>query len=177
MSRRVLLLLDVLCLAGVLWCAVLIAGLLSGTTLLATTPAVLVAVALVLPGFIAGILTNRRDLARHHPQNWFISAAWAPPVDLPRWGLLTAGAVLAAFWIAGFGAFAGVSVSVPAGDTVAQDRQVRHEQRFALGMLGGIGVGGTALAASSLLRERRTGRGRTGTLHPTTRSTPQRRPA
>lgn len=181
MSRRVLLLLDVWCVAGVLWCGVLIGGLLGGTALLSTTPAVLVAAALVLPGFVAGILTNRRRLRGRRPQSWFIPDVWAPPVELPRWGLLAAGAVLAAFWIAGFGAFAGIGVDVPPSDTVAQARQMRHEQRFALGMLGGVGTGGTALAASSLLRERRTGQDRTGSPRTTagrpTRATTQRRPA
>ncbi|AGL19348.1 hypothetical protein L083_5838 [Actinoplanes sp. N902-109] len=155
-----LLLLDVLCLAGVLWCAVLIGGLLTGAAVLPSGLAVLVAAALVLPGFTAGILTNRRGLRGRRPQSWFIPAVWAPPAELPRWGMITAGVLLLAFWIAGISAFTGLSENVRAGDRVALDRQVRHEQRFALGILGGIGTGGTALAASSLLRERRTGQRR-----------------
>ncbi|MFI5936992.1 hypothetical protein [Actinoplanes sp. NPDC051494] len=173
MSRRLLLLLDVLCLAGVGWCGVLIATLLRGDTVIATGPAVTVAAALVLPGFTAGILTNRRALRGRRPQSWFIRTVWSPPVDLPRWGLVLAGAVLLAFWVAGISAFAGLSENVPPGDAVAQDRQVRHEQRITLGVLGGVGTGGTALAASSLLRERRpAGRGAA-----VTRRTVQRRPA
>lgn len=161
-----LLMLDVLCLTGVLWCGVLIGGLLSGSSVLATAPAVLVAAALVLPGFTAGIVTNRRALRGRRPQSWFITDVWAPPVELPRWGLIAAGAVLLAFWVAGISAFAGIGTDVRPGDAVALDQQVRHEQRFALGVLGGIGVGGTALAASSLVRERRTGERRTAQRRP-----------
>jgi hypothetical protein len=160
MSRRLLLLLDVLCLAGVLWCAALIASLLGGDSVLPSGLAVTVAAALVLPGFTAGILTNRRGLRGRRPQSWNISTVWAPPAELPRWGMLTAGVVLLAFWVAAISAFTGLSENVRAGDPIAHDRQVRHEQRFALGVLGGIGTGGTALAASSLLRERRTGQRR-----------------
>ncbi|GGQ87982.1 hypothetical protein GCM10010166_67630 [Couchioplanes caeruleus subsp. azureus] len=156
-----LLLLDVLCLAGVLWCGTLIAGLLAGRTLVGTGTAVIVAAVLVLPGFTAGIVTNRRALRGRRPQSWFIREVWAPPVDLPRWGLIAAGAGLLAFWIAGISAFTGIGVDPRAGDRVALDRQVRHEQRFALGVLGGVGVGGTAMAASTLIRERRTGTRRT----------------
>ncbi|WP_306208993.1 hypothetical protein [Actinoplanes sp. RD1] len=159
MSRRVLVLLDVLCLTGVLWCGVLIGGLLGGAATLPTTPVVLTAAALVLPGFVAGILTNRRALRGRRPQSWFIPAVWAPPVELPRWGLLAAGAVLAAFWVAGLSAFAGMSTDSRPGEPAAHE--VRAEQRFALGVLGGVGVGGTALAASTILRERRTGQRRT----------------
>ncbi|MEV4639112.1 hypothetical protein AB0J80_17335 [Actinoplanes sp. NPDC049548] len=140
-SRRLLLLLDVLCLAGVLWCAVLIAGLLRGGTAVPTGLAVTVAALLVLPGFTAGIVTNRRALRGRRPQSWFIREVWAPPVELPRWALTAAGVVLLAFWIAG--------ISALAGDRGAD------EQRFALGVLGGVGTGGTAMAAATLLRRRR----------------------
>ncbi|WP_067502573.1 hypothetical protein [Actinoplanes sp. TFC3] len=154
-SRRALLLLDVLCLAGVLWCAVLIGGLLAGRSPLPSGLAVTLAAVLVLPGFIAGILTNRRGLRGRRPQSWFITSVWAPPVELPRWGMITAGVVFLAFWVAGLSAVTGLSENMRPGDPIAQDRQVRHEQRFALGVLGGIGTGGTALAASSLARTRR----------------------
>ncbi|MFI5497333.1 hypothetical protein [Actinoplanes sp. NPDC051859] len=157
MSRRLLLLLDVLCLAGVAWCATLIAGLLGGRTLVATGAAVTVAALLVLPGFTAGILTNRRALRGRRPQSWFIRDVWAPPVDLPRAGLIAAGAVLLAFWVAGISAFTSISDNPRTGDRVAADEQARHQQRFALGVLGGVGVGGTAMAASTLVRQRRTG--------------------
>ena len=161
-SRRLLLLLDVLCLAGVLWCAVLIAGLLRGEALVPGGWAAGVAAALVLPGFTAGVVTNRRALRGRRPQSWFIRDVWAPPVDLPRWALIAAGAVFLAFWVAGISAFTGISQNPRPGDPVTQDRQVRHEQRFALGVLGGIGTGGTAMAAATLVREQRTGRRRTG---------------
>jgi len=151
----VLLLLDVLCLAGVLWCAVLIAGLVGGEAALPTGWAAGVAAALVLPGFAAGIVTNRRALRGRRPQSWFIRDVWAPPVDLPRWGLVTAGVVFLAFWVAGISALTGISQNPRPGDPVTHDRQVRHEQRFALGVLGGIGTGGAAMAAATLVRERR----------------------
>jgi cysteine synthase len=51
-----------------------------------------------------------------------------------------------------------MSQEIPAGDNAAAQRQVDHQQRFALGVLGGVGTGGTALAAASLLRVRRTAR-------------------
>ncbi|MEV8505898.1 hypothetical protein AB0368_13850 [Actinoplanes sp. NPDC051475] len=140
-SRRLLLLLDVLCLAGVLWCAALIAGLLLGKGVVSTGLAVTIAAALVLPGFTAGIITNRRALRGRRPQSWFIREVWAPPVDLPRWALIAAGIVLLAFWIAGISALAGPRAA--------------DEQRFALGVLGGVGTGGTAMAAATLIRRRR----------------------
>ncbi|WP_203838012.1 hypothetical protein [Winogradskya humida] len=155
MSRRLLLLLDVLCLTGVLWCAVLIGALFSGNALVPSTVAVTVAAALVLPGFTAGILTNQRTLRGRRPQSWYISRVWSPPGELPRWEMIAAGVVFLAFWLAGISAFTGLSETVRPGDHIAQDRQVRHEQRFALGVLGGVGTGGTALAASSLIRQRR----------------------
>lgn len=154
MSRRLLLLLDALCLVGVLWCAVLTGRLLAGSTPFPTTVSVLVAAGLVVPGFIAGIVTNRRALRGRRPQSWFIPVVWAPPRELPRWGLALSGAVVLGFWVAGMSAFAGLSADVAPGDIQAQTRQVRHEQRFALGILGGIGAGGTTLAAASLVRER-----------------------
>jgi hypothetical protein len=62
------------------------------------------------------------------------------------------------FWFAGLSAIAGMSQEVPAGDSAATQRQVDHQQRFALGVLGGVGTGGTALAAASLMRGRRVAR-------------------
>jgi hypothetical protein len=139
-SRRILLLLDLMCLAGVLWCAGLIFFLLAGRPLLATGTAVIVAIALILPGFTAGIVTNRRALRGHHPQNATIFEVWTPPHELPRRSLLAAGLVFFGFWACAMTAFMGL------GDAAGLD------QRAALGILGAFGTGGTALAASSAIR-------------------------
>lgn len=153
-----LLLLDVMCVAGVGWAGALIGALLGGTRLVPTAVAVIVALVLVLPGFTAGVVTNRRVVRGRQPQSGWVRSVWAPP-DLPRWGLALTGLVFFAFWFAGLSAVAGMSARVPAGDTAAGQRQVDHQQRFALGVLGGVGTGGTALAAASLLRGRRRARG------------------
>ncbi|MEU7907206.1 hypothetical protein [Actinoplanes sp. NPDC049118] len=153
-SRRMLLLLDLMCLAGVGWAAALIAGLFAGVRLLPTAVAVIVTAVLVLPGFTAGLVTNRRIVRGRKPQSGWIRSVWAPP-ELPHWGLVLSGLALCAFWIAGMSAFSGMSEDVPPGDTAGQEQLVVYQQRFALGMLGSIGVGGTTLAAASLLRERR----------------------
>jgi hypothetical protein len=149
-----LLLLDLLCVAGVGWAAALIGGLVAGVRLLPTAVAVIVTAVLVLPGFTAGLITNRRIVRGRKPQSGWIRTVWAPP-ELPHWGLVLSGLLLLAFWVAGMTAFAGMSVNVPAGDSAAQERLIVYQQRFALGMLGGLGVGGSTLAAASLLRERR----------------------
>ncbi|MET0492267.1 MAG: hypothetical protein ABW000_03955 [Actinoplanes sp.] len=158
-SRRVLLLLDVLCVVGVLWSAVLIGGLLAGVRWLPTTLAVAVAGVLVLPGFTAGILTNRRAVRGRQPQSGWVRSVWAPPADLPRWGLILAGLLFLGFWVAGFTAFTGMDEPDGPLDTRTVDTAAYHrqEQRFALGVLGGIGVGGTVLAAASAHRARRAG--------------------
>jgi hypothetical protein len=152
-----LLLLDVMCVAGVGWAGVLIGALLTGQRLVPTTVAVVVAGVLVLPGFTAGVLTNRRVVRGLQPQSGWVRSVWSPP-ELPRWGLVLSGLVFFAFWFAAISAIAGMSQQVHTGDRVAARDQVDHQQRFALGVLGGIGTGGTALAAASLLRVRRTAR-------------------
>ena len=146
-----LLLLDVMCVAGVGWAGVLIGALLGGDQLVPTTVAVVVAGVLVLPGFTAGVITNRRVVRGRHPQSGWVRSVWAPP-ELPRWGLLLTGLVFFAFWFAGISAIAGMSQDAPAGDSTVH----RSQQRFALGVLGGVGTGGTALAAASLARARKT---------------------
>lgn len=149
-----LLLLDVMCVAGVGWAGVLIGALLAGDRLVPTAVAVVVALVLVLPGFTAGVVTNRRIVRGRQPQSGWVRSVWAPP-DLPRWGLVLTGLVFFAFWFAGLSAVAGMSEQVAAGDSAAGQRQVDHQQRFALGVLGGIGTGGSALAAASAVRARR----------------------
>ena len=149
-----LLLLDVMCVAGVGWAGVLIGALLGGVQLASTAVAVVVALVLVLPGFTAGVLTNRRIVRGRQPQSGWIRSVWAPP-ELPRWGLLLAGIAFFAFWFAGISAIAGMSQDAPAGDPGVQESQ----QRLVLGVLGGIGAGGTALAAASWGRGRNARRG------------------
>jgi hypothetical protein len=152
-----LLVLDALCLAGVLWCAVLVAGLLGGVRLVPGAVAVSVAAVLVLPGFTAGVVTNQRIVRGRQPQSGWVRTVWAPPVDLPRWARTLAGVVFLAFWLAGMCAVTGISPD-PWFDGGVADQEARNEERFALGMLGGVGTGGTALAAASLLRGRRAAR-------------------
>jgi hypothetical protein len=152
-----LLLLDVMCVAGVGWSGVLIGALLGGDRPVPTGVAVVVAGVLVLPGFTAGVISNRRVVRGRQPQSGWVRSVWAPP-ELPRWGLVLTGLVFFSFWFAGISAVAGMSQEVPAGDPAAQQRQVDDQQRFALGMLGGVGTGGTALAAASLRRARRSAR-------------------
>lgn len=149
-----LLLLDLMCVAGVVWAAALIGGLFAGVRPLSTAVAVIVTAVLVLPGFTAGLVTNRRIVRGRKPQSGWIRSVWAPP-ELPHWGLVLSGVLLAAFWIAGMTAFAAMSEDVSGADSAARERLIVSQQRFALGMLGGLGVGGSTLAAASLLRERR----------------------
>ncbi len=152
-----LLLLDVMCVAGVGWAAVLIGALLGGDRLVPTTVAVVVAGALVLPGFTAGVITNRRVVRGRQPQSGWVRSVWSPP-ELPRWGLALTAFVFFAFWFAALSAITGMSRQDTAAtrqDTAATQRQVDHQQRFALGVLGGVGTGGTALAAASVARARR----------------------
>jgi hypothetical protein len=149
-----LLLLDLMCVAGVGWAAALIGGLLAGVRLLPTAVAVIVTAVLVLPGFTAGLITNRRVVRGRKPQSGWIRSVWAPP-ELPHWGLVLSGLLLLVFWVAGMTAFAGMSEKVPKADSAGREQLIINQQRFALGMLGGLGVGGTTLAAASLRRERR----------------------
>nr|BFE69751.1 hypothetical protein GCM10020092_030520 [Actinoplanes digitatis] len=48
-----------------------------------------------------------------------------------------------------------MSAFIPMNETAPADAVAAYQQRFALGMLGGVGVGGSTLAAASLLRVRR----------------------
>jgi len=153
-----LLLLDVLCLAGVGWAGVLIGALLGGHRLVPPTVAVVVAAVLVLPGFTAGVITNRRIVRGRQPQSGWVRSVWVPP-ELPRWALVLTAVVFSVFWFAGISAIAGMSQASPTRDVLADGRQVDHQQRFALGVLGGVGAGGTALAAASLARAPKGSRG------------------
>jgi hypothetical protein len=62
--RRVLLALVILAVTGVVWVAVLVSFLLAGVELLPLGIAVGVTVALVIPGFLAGVVTVAGTLPR-----------------------------------------------------------------------------------------------------------------
>ncbi len=148
-SRRALLLLDVLCLLGVLWSGALIVALLADRRLVDTGVAVGVAAALVLPGFLAGLVSNRTTFRGRRPADPSAPTIWRPPVDLPHWALGVAGVLFLAFWVAGMTAFAGIDQDDPG------PARTGYEQRVALGVIGAFGVGGTTLAAASAARARR----------------------
>ena len=148
-SRRVLVLLDVLCLLGVLWCGALIVALLTDRRPLSTGTAVGVAVLLVAPGFVAGLVSNRTTFRGRQPADGSAPTIWRPPVDLPHAALVVAGTLFLAFWVAGMTAFAGIDRADP------EPARAGYEQRVALGVIGAFGVGGTTLAAASAARARR----------------------
>ncbi len=148
-TRRILLLLDVLCMAGVLWSAVLIGALLSEGPALSTGVAAGVAAALILPGFLAGVVSNRTTFRGRRPAGPSAPTIWRPPVDLPHWALGVAGVLFLAFWVAGMTAFAGLDQDDPG------PARAGYEQRVALGVIGALGVGGTTLAAAAAARARR----------------------
>lgn len=148
-SRRALLLLDVLCLLGVLWSGTLIGLLLSGDRPFGTGLAVGVAALLILPGFLAGIVSNRTTFRGRRPAGGDTGTVWRPPVDLPHWAIAVAGVLFLAFWVAGLSAFAGMEPDA------ADAEQIGYVQRLSLGVIGALGVGGTTLAAASVVRARR----------------------
>jgi hypothetical protein len=144
-NRRMLLLLDVLCLAGVLWAGMLIGLLLAGRQTFSTTVAVGVAALLVLPGFLAGVVANRTTFRGRPPRDAGQPTIWRPPVDLPHAALAMAGVAFLAFWVLGMTGFAVLDRDSP--DPAA-------EQRIALGVLGGLGVAGTTIAAAAYRQSR-----------------------
>jgi hypothetical protein len=145
MPTRILLLLDALCLAGVLWSGALLTMLLMGRGELGTSVATGVAALLVLPGFIAGVVANRTTFRGRPVRDPHQATIWRPPVDLPHAALAVAGVVFLAFWLVGMTAFA--SLGPGSMDAAA-------EQRFSLGILGGIGVIGTTIAAAAYRQSR-----------------------
>lgn len=147
-TRRLLLLLDVLCLLGVLWAGVLIAALLTGHRLLPTGAAVGVAAALILPGVLGGLVGNRTTFRGRPPPDGHTPTIWRP-VDLPQWVLAVAGVLFLAFWVAGLSAFAGLD------QDAAEHARTGYEQRVALGVLGAFGIGATTLAGATLSRTRK----------------------
>jgi hypothetical protein len=105
-----------------------------------------VAALLVLPGFLAGVVANRTTFRGRAPRDADQATIWRPPVDLPHAALAVAGVLFAAFWLIGMSAFAAID----------QNREnPAAEQRVALGILGGIGVAGTTIAAAAYRRSRK----------------------
>jgi hypothetical protein len=150
-TRRILLLLDVLCLAGTLWSAALVAGLLLGHRPFGTGLAAGVAALLILPGLLAGLVANRTTFRGRRPRDGHIGTVWRPPVDLPRWALGIAGVLILAFWVAGMTAFAGIDQDADMGSAAGS----AYAQRIVLGVLGAFGVAGTTLAAEGAVLARR----------------------
>jgi hypothetical protein len=161
--KRRLVWLDILCVAGTLWCAVLCLLLLAGVHPLPTAVAVIVAAALVLPGFIAGVITNRVTFRANRPRTLGIATVWAPP-NLPRPAVITAAALLVGFVAIALSALirfdgtAGVrdgayvltdSTGTRPVTRAAYETQLAVEQQVGLGVMGALGVGGTVLAAAS----------------------------
>ena len=160
-TRVMLLLLDLLCLAGVGWAGGLIGLLLAGRQVFSTTVAVGVAALLVLPGFIAGMVLNRTTFRGRPPRDHDQPTIWRPPVDLPHSALAVAGGMLLAFWVTGMTAFAAM-------DQHRETPEPAAEQRLVLGVLGGLGVVGTTIAAAAY-RQARTPRSGSPAVHPTRR--------
>jgi hypothetical protein len=150
--------------AGMLWSAVLIAGLLAGVRLVPTGLAVGAAAVLSVPGVIAGVLGNRWAYRTTRPRVPWTLTSWVPP-HVPHWAAMGAGVVFFGFWLAVVVAFAGLD-----GDTGMRDgqyvltddgrttvvtqadyeRQRDLEQQISLGLLGALAVGGTFTTAAVL---------------------------
>jgi hypothetical protein len=153
-----------MCSAGMLWSAVLIAGLLAGARPVPSTAAVGVAAALTGPGVIAGVIGNRWYYRTTRPRSPWNLTSWVPP-HVPHWASMLAGALFFGFWLAVVVAFAGLDGRFTAHDgryettdhgrtTAASqadyERQLNLEQQISLGVLGALAVGGTFTTAAVL---------------------------
>lgn len=163
-SQRVLALCSAMASAGMVWSAVLIAGLLAGERLVPTWLAVGAAAVLTVPGVIAGVIGNRWAYSTTRPRRPWGLVSWVPP-HVPQWAAMSAGVVFFGFWIAVVVAFAGLDghaemrdgryVSVDGGRTTVisaadYDRQVNLQQQISLGLLGALAVGATFTTAAVL---------------------------
>ncbi len=150
--------------AGMVWSAVLIAGLLTGVRLVPTGLAVGTAAVLTVPGVIVGVLGNRWAYRTTQPRRPWGLISWVPP-HVPHWAAMSAGVVFFGFWLALVIAFAGLDgdaevrdgryVSVDNGRTTViteadYERQVNLEQQISLGLLGALAVGATFTTAAVL---------------------------
>jgi hypothetical protein len=154
--------------AGSAWAAVLIVGLLAGVRLIPALWAVLVAAGLVVPAFIATLISTVIDAALSGVQDGFGQTL----SYLPRWARTLSSGLFFAFWLAGITSFFGIPGQaeivngqyeinnhgdVTIVDKATYDRQVSREERVFLGVLGGFGVGVAALNAGAIRRARSSG--------------------
>ncbi|GAA2657491.1 hypothetical protein Adu01nite_92740 [Paractinoplanes durhamensis] len=153
-----------MCSAGMVWAAVLIAGLLAGVRLVPTPAAVGIAAVLAIPGVVAGVIGNRWSYRTTRPRARWALTSWVPP-HVPHWAAMLAGVIFFGFWLAVVIAFAGLDGNAEQRDgqyvvenngrvtviTEADyDRQLDHEQQISLGILGALAVGGTFMTAAVL---------------------------
>jgi hypothetical protein len=165
-----------MCSAGMLFSAVLVAGLFAGVRLLPTAAAVGTAAVLTVPGVIAGVLGNRWYYRTTRPRRSWSLTSWVPP-HVPHWAGVLAGTIFFGFWLAVVIAFAGLDgdtgfdsdaglnsdagmrdgqyvISENGRTTVVtradHERQIDHEQQISLGVLGALAVGGTFMTAAVL---------------------------
>jgi hypothetical protein len=166
-TQRGLVVFSALCSAGMLWSAVLIAGLFAGWRPVGSGVAVGVAALLILPGAIAGVIANRLFYRTVGPRRPWSLVSWVPP-HVPHWAAMLAGVLFFGFWLAVVVAFAGLNGNAELRDgryvlndhgritTVSQadyERQLNHELQVSLGILGAIGVGGAFMTAAVLTHE------------------------
>ncbi|SNS40133.1 hypothetical protein [Actinoplanes regularis] len=160
MSRRALLCYSVLCGAGVLWSGGLILALALGHRPVDKVVVVGVAALLTVPGFAAGILSNRRGYRTQQPRRLWALSSWVPP-HVPMWAALTTGVVFFGFWLAIVLAFfalegnpginadgAYVLDRTTVVDEATYERQLDHTQQISLGVLGAFATGGAFLCAA-----------------------------
>jgi hypothetical protein len=166
-TQRGLVVFSALCSAGMLWSAVLIAGLLAGWRPVGSGVAVGVAALLTVPGAITGVIANRLYYRTVGPRRPWSLVSWVPP-HVPHWAAMLAGVLFFGFWLAVVVAFAGLNGNAELRDghyvinnhgrttTVDQadyERQLDHEQQISLGILGALGVGGAFMTAAVLTHE------------------------
>jgi hypothetical protein len=160
MSHRGLLWYSMLCGAGVLWSGGLIVALALDRRPVDKVVAVGLAALLTVPGFAAGILSNRRAYRTRQPRRLWSLASWVPP-HVPVWAAIAAAVVFFGFWLAIVLAFVTLKGNpgihpdgtytldnVTIVDKPTYDRQVDHEQQISLGVLGAFAVGGAFLCAA-----------------------------
>jgi hypothetical protein len=162
--QRLLVVCSAMCSAGMVWSAVLIAGLLAGVRLMPSPLAVGAAAVLAVPGAIAGVLGNRWYYRTTRPRPRWSLTSWVPP-HVPHWASMLAGVIFFGFWLAVVLAFAALdgNAEVRDGQYVIEnngrvtvinqddyDRQLDHEQQISLGILGALAVGGVFTTAAVL---------------------------
>jgi len=162
--QRLLVVCSAMCSAGMVWSAVLIAGLLAGVRLMPSPAAVGTAAVLAVPGAIAGVLGNRWYYRTTRPRRAWSLTSWVPP-HVPHWAAMGAGVMFFGFWLAVVIAFAGLDgdkgmrdgqyVLTRDGRTTVvtqadYERQADLEQQVSLGLLGALAVGAAFTTAAVL---------------------------